>query len=350
MTRALATEICNLFGVKHPIVQTGMGWVAGPRLASATSNAGGLGIIAAATMSLDELDRAISEVKTRTDNPFGVNIRTDQKDTQDRVALIASHQVRVASFAQAPNEKIVSHLKQAGVVTMATIGAARHAKKVEQMGVDCVIAQGGEGGGHTGSIPTSLLIPSVVDAVKIPVIAAGGFYDGRQLVAALALGAAGIAMGTRFLLSSESRVPDEVKERYIASGLLDTVVTTAIDGAPQRVIRTDRVDEMERSGLLSRYLRAIRAAIAFKAISGESLVSLAREARLMRTSQEIPWSQVIMAATAPMLTKAAMVDGDLRVGILPTGQVVGSIGNLPSVQEIIDQVVSEAQECLAKLA
>ena len=348
-SKNLSTRICELFGVRYPIVQTGMGWVAGARLASATSNAGGLGIIAAATMSLGELDEAMSEVARRTDNPYGVNMRTDQADTKDRAKLIASRGVKVVSFAQAPNQALVEQLRQAGVVTVATVGAPRHAIKVASIGVDCVIAQGGEGGGHTGAIPTSLLLPSVVDSVDIPVIGAGGFYDGRGLVAALAYGAQGIAMGTRFLLSLESTVPDVVKAKYLAASLADTVVTTAIDGAPQRVIITEKIRSMEKAGRLAAYLRAIRAARAFQMVSGESFLSLLKEGKSMKSSQELSWSQVIMAASAPMLTKAAMVEGNLKAGILPTGQVVGEIDSLPSVQEIIDSIVVQAEEILEKL-
>ncbi len=239
MTPTIKTPACELFGVEYPIVQTGMGWVAGARLTAATSAAGALGILASATMTLDELRTAIHAVKERTDKPFGVNLRSDQPDVNDRISLIVREGVRVASFAQAPGERLVKQLKDAGVVVMPTVGARRHAEKVAAWGVDAVIAQGGEGGGHTGTVPTSLLLPQVTEAVDIPVLGAGGFFDGRGLIAALAYGAAGIAMGTRFLLTRESTVPDAVKAVYLATPVTGTVVTTAIDGHPQRVIRTD---------------------------------------------------------------------------------------------------------------
>lgn len=156
---ALNTRVCDLFGVEYPIVQTGMGWVAGASLTAATSEAGGLGILAAATMTLDELADAIAKLKDRTTKPFGVNLRADQADIMDRIGLLIRENVKVASFAQAPGEKVIKTLKDAGVVTMPTIGARRHAEKVQAWGVDAVIAQGQEGGGHTGQIPTSILIP-----------------------------------------------------------------------------------------------------------------------------------------------------------------------------------------------
>ena len=248
----IRTPLTELLRIRHPVVQAAMGYVSGPRLAAATSNAGGLGLIASATMSLDELRDAIKETSGRTDAPFGVNLRADAPDAAERVGLIIAGRVPVASFAQAPKPELIAALKDAGVITIASVGARRHAEKVAGWGIDAVIATGGEGGGHIGAVPTSLLIPQVAAAVDIPVIAAGGFFDGRGLVAALAYGAAGIAMGTRFLLTSDSPVADEVKQVYLAAGLDGTVVTTRVDGVPHRVLRTTMVDRLERAGKLSR--------------------------------------------------------------------------------------------------
>ncbi len=346
---ALHTAACDLFGVRYPIVQTGMGWVAGVRLTSATSAAGGLGILASATMTYDELARAVREVRERTDQPFGVNLRADQEDIDQRIALLVRERVRVASFAQAPGERIVKTLKDAGVVTMPTIGARRHAEKVAAWGVDAVIAQGAEGGGHTGEIPTSLLLPQVVDAVAIPVLAAGGFTDGRGLVAALAWGAAGVAMGTRFLLTKESTVPDAVKAVYLGTPVTGTVVTKRVDGYPQRVIRTEVIDHLEQSGRLTALPRALRNAIAFRKLTGTTMRALVKEGLAMKRSQGLTWSQVAMGANAPMLTRATMVEGKLETGILPTGQGVGVIEELPTVEELISRVVDEAEQTLARL-
>jgi NAD(P)H-dependent flavin oxidoreductase YrpB (nitropropane dioxygenase family) len=346
---ALHTPICDLFGVEYPIVQTGMGWVSGARLTSATSSAGGLGILAAATMTRDELETAIREVKQRTDKPFGVNLRADQPDIGDRIALLIREGVRVASFAQAPGERLIKTLVDAGVVTVPTVGARRHAEKVAAWGVDAVIAQGHEGGGHTGSVPTSLLLPQVVDAVDIPVLGAGGFSDGRGLVAALAYGAAGIAMGTRFLLTRESTVPDGIKGRYLETDVNGTVVTRAIDGYPQRVIRTDVVDRLERSGPFARLFRAVGNALRFRKLTSARRRDLMREGLAMHKHQGLTWSQVAMAANAPMLTRASMVEGRAEVGILPTGQVVGVIDELPTVAELIARIVADAEQTLARL-
>ena len=344
----LQTRLTTLFGVRYPIIQTGMGWVANATLTAATANAGGLGIIAAAPMTFEQMRQAIDDVRAATDAPFGVNLRTDAIDIDARVDHLIKAKVRVASFAQAPGEAVVKKLKDAGVVVMPTIGARRHAEKVAQWGVDAVIAQGAEGGGHTGVVPTSILIPQVLDAVDIPVVAAGGIFDGRGLAMALAMGADGVAMGTRFLLTSDSGVPENVKQIYLGTPVTGTVVTKAIDGAPQRVIRTDMVDSLEKSRVLA-FPKAAANALKFRKLTGTSYRDLLREGLAMKKSQDLTWAQLALAANAPMLTKATMVDGHPEVGILPTGQGVGAIDELPSCQELIDRVVAQATAALDRL-
>lgn len=346
----LHTRICELFGVRYPIVQTGMGWVSGVSLTSATSAAGGLGILAAATMTYEQLRDAIAEVKERTQNPFGVNLRADQADIERRVELLIDQRVKVASFAQAPHKKVIAQLKEAGVVTMPTIGAPRHAEKVAEWGVDAVICQGGEGGGHTGSIPTSLLVPSVCDTVELPVVAAGGFFDGRGLIAALAYGASGIAMGTRFLLTKESKVPQEIKDQYLSTNVNGTVVTRAVDGYPQRVIRTRMIDALEKASALTRFPRAAFNALSLMRLTDTSFGELFKEGLAMKQNKSLTWSQLALAANAPMLTKASMVDGRPEAGILPTGQVVGVIDEIPTVAELIGRIMADAEATLARLS
>jgi NAD(P)H-dependent flavin oxidoreductase YrpB (nitropropane dioxygenase family) len=237
------------------------------------------------------------------------------------------------------------------MLVMPTCGARRHAEKVAEMGVDAVIAQGGEGGGHTGAVPTSLLLPSVVDAVgaDIPVLGAGGFADGRGLVAALAWGADGIAMGTRFLLTAESRVPDDVKATYLSTGPTGTVVTTALDGAPQRVIRTELVDRLERTPGALRFPRALAAAWRFRSVTGTSVRDLVREGVAMKRHQDLTWAQVALAANAPMLIRATMVEGRPEVGVMPTGQVAGVVDDVPTVAELLDRIRADAEATLKRL-
>lgn len=339
----LSTRATRLFGVRHPIVQTGMGWVAYPPLAIAVSNSGGLGILAAATLTLKQMRTAIEDIQAGTAEPFGVNLRTDAPDINQRIDALISAGVPIASFAQAPRPEHIARLKQAGIVTVATIGARRHAEKVADWGIDAVMAQGAEGGGHTGSVPTFLLLGQVLDTVDLPVLAAGGIVDGRGLAAALAYGADGVAMGTRFLLSSESLVPQIVKQRYFDADIASTIVSEAIDGAPQRVIRTKLVDRLERAGWLG-VPRALRNALKFRRLTDTSLADLLREGLAMKRRQKLPWRQVIMAANAPLLTKAALVDGHPEVGILPTGMGLGVIDSAQSCAEIIDEMVAAAAQ------
>ena len=382
----IRTPLTELLGIRHPVVQAAMGYVSGPRLAAATSNAGGLGLIASATMSLDELRDAIKETAGRTDAPFGVNLRADAPDAAERIGLIIAGRVPVASFAQAPKPELIATLKDAGVITIASVGARRHAEKAAGWGIDAVIATGREGGGHVGAVPTSLLIPQVAAAVDIPVIAAGGFFDGRGLVAALAYGAAGIAMGTRFLLTSDSPVAEEVKRVYLAAGLDGTVVTRRVDGVPHRVLRTTIVDHLEGTqagaragtqagaragtqagaragtragageGRLSgprrtaALIRSARNAAAFRGVSGLSWREMIRQGRAMRRDTELTWGQVLMAANTPVLLRAAMVDGRADLGLMSSGQVAGLIDDLPSCQELIETIMAEAERCLDRLA
>ncbi|GIH06215.1 2-nitropropane dioxygenase [Rhizocola hellebori] len=345
----MRTRLTDLVGVRYPIVQTGMGYVAGARLTAATANAGGLGIIASATLDLPRLGDAIDEVQRRTDRPFGVNLRADAEDAGERIDMIIGKGVRVASFALAPKPELITKLKDAGVVVIPSVGARRHAEKVAKWGADAVIVQGGEGGGHTGPVPTTLLLPQVVDAVDIPVIAAGGFFDGRGLVAALAYGAAGIAMGTRFLLTSDSPVGDAVKEVYLGKGLTDTLVTTRVDGVPHRVLKTPFVDTLERSGRVAGLARALRNAMAFRKLAGLSVARMLREGQAMKHGRDLTWSQMLMAANTPMLLKAAMVDGRPDLGVMSAGQVVGLLDDLPSCAELIERIMGEAAETLAAL-
>jgi NAD(P)H-dependent flavin oxidoreductase YrpB (nitropropane dioxygenase family) len=344
------TRLTGLLGISCPIIQAGMGYVAGARLAAATSEAGGLGVIASATMSTAELRSAIKEVKERTAGPYGVNLRADAPDAGERIGLIIAEQVPVASFALAPRPELIGRLRDAGVITIASVGARRHAEKVAAWGIDAVIATGGEGGGHTGSVPTSLLIPQVVDAVDIPVIAAGGFFDGRGLVAALAYGAAGIAMGTRFLLTSDSPVADAVKQAYLASDVTGTVVTTRVDGVPHRVLRTPLVERLDRAGRVTGLVRSARNAAAFRGVSGLTWPELIRQGRAMRRGTELTWGQVLMAENTPMLLRAAMVDGRPDLGLMSAGQVAGLIDDLPSCAELIGRIMTEAEQCLSRLA
>ncbi|MFE1768780.1 NAD(P)H-dependent flavin oxidoreductase [Streptomyces angustmyceticus] len=345
----IETPLTRLVGVRHPLVQTGMGWVAGPRLVSAVAEAGALGILASATMTVAQLRAAVREVASRTTAPFGVNLRADAGDAGERVRVLVEEGVRVASFALAPSRELIARLKDAGIVVIPSVGARRHAEKVAAWGADAVLVQGGEGGGHTGSVATTVLLPQVVDAVDIPVVAAGGFFDGRGLVAALAYGASGVAMGTRFLLTSDSTVPRAVQERYLAAGVTDITVTTKVDGLPHRMLRSELVEALERSGRARALLTAVRRAASFRKLSGLSWAQLVRDGLAMKHGRQLTWSQVLLAANTPMLLKASMVDGRTDLGVMASGQVAGLLDDLPACAELVDRIMSEAHAALGTL-
>src|SRR5699024_1493538 len=352
-TPTISTAFTELVGVTHPVVQTGMGWVSGPALTSATANAGGLGILASATMTYDELEHAIIRTKELTDKPFGVNMRADATDAAERIDLLIREGVKVASFALAPKPDLINKLKDHGIVVVPSIGAAKHAVKVASWGADAVVVQGGEGGGHTGGVATSLLLPSVLDALGddgIPVIAAGGYFDGRGLAAALSYGAAGVAMGTRFLLTSDSAVPDSVKQEYLKRGLKDTTVSRKVDGMPHRVLDTQLVNALEKGSYAKGLAAAAKNATEFKSMTGMKWSTIMRDGLAMKKSSDRTWQQIIMAGNTPMLLKAGLVEGDTEAGVLASGQVVGMIDDLPSCAELIDSIMTDAVARIDALA
>jgi len=347
----LHTRFCREFGVRYPIVQTGMGWVSGARLTAATSNAGGLGILAAVTLEPDAMIAAVGKVRSRTDAPFGVNLRPDQPDLPRRLDLLAAERVPVVSFAGGPTAKVIRRVHEAGLRAVVTVGKPRHAEKMLAAGADALLAQGGEGGGHTGDIATTLLLPAVLDVVagRVPVLAAGGFSDGRGLAAAIVWGADGVAMGTRFLLTQDSTVPAAVKQRYLAAGLSDTLVSDAFDGMPMRVLRSEAVAAIEARAWWRRVAQAPIQAAQVRRITGQSWAELAREGLRLRRREGLDLARTARAAQAPLLIRSALVQGDPEHGLLPTGQVTGNLTDLPTVAELITSMVAQARVAAGRI-
>lgn len=347
----LRTIMVERLGCRAPIIQTAMGWVAEPGLVIASSNAGAFGFLGAAVMTPDETRAKIAQVRQGTDRPFGVNFHMFQPGAAEIVELIIANkdQVRAVSFGRGPDAKMISRFKDGGILCVPTVGAVKHALKMEQLGVDMVVVQGGEGGGHTGSVPTTVLLPQVLDAVKIPVISAGGMADGRGLAAALAYGAVGIAMGTRFLLTRESPAPENAKAAYLKAGTDGIVLTTKIDGMPQRMVRTPLVDRIEASGKLGMWLRALEAGAEMKRQTGASWLQMIRAAKGMTAHGEMPLAQAMLSAAAPMLIQKAIVHGDIDHGAMATGVVGGRISEVPSCQELVDRIMAEARTRIAAL-
>lgn len=348
MSDPLRTVLVERLGCRYPIIQTAMGWVAEPPLVIASSEAGAFAFLGAAVMTPDEARTKLLAVRRGTGKPFGVNFHMFQPGADQIVDLVIANreQVRAVSFGRGPDRAMIARFRDAGILCVPTVGAVKHAKKMVELGVDMITVQGGEGGGHTGSVATTVLLPQVLDAVKVPVVASGGFADGRGLAAALAYGAVGIAMGTRFLLTRESPVPGASKDRYLKAATDDIVLTTKLDGIPQRMVRTPLLDRIERSGPVGMWLRAMESGLAMKRQTGASWSELIRAANGMRSHGGLTFAQAMMAASAPMMIQKAVVDGDPDNGVMATGVVGGRITDLPTCAELVDRIMAEARDRL----
>ena len=308
----METRITELLGIQHPIIQGAMSWVSFPPLVAAVSNAGGLGILGAAFMSLDELTENIRRIKDLTDQPFGVNFMADNPRIDELLDVIIEERVRVASYGKGNPRRVIERTRPHGIVNLPTMGAVRHAVRAEQDGADAVIVQGTEGGGHTGFVATSILVPLVAGRLKIPIVAAGGIGSGRGLLAALALGAEGVSMGSRFIVTQEAPVPLHVKRHLVERTEEDTAVTDNFTGVRCRVIRNRFVEDLVE----------------------------------MTNNNADPWE--IMRSGVGKIRKA-YVEGDIEGGSLVFGQVCGLIQEIPTCQELIDTIIREAQEVVQSI-
>ena len=347
----LRTPITEAIGCRYPIMQTAMGWVADADLVIATTRAGGFGFLAGATIAPAELEPEIVKVREATGGSnFGLNFHMFQENAQQCFDLAIRHRLRAVSYGRGPDQKTIQRFKDAGVLCIPTVGAAKHAVKAVQLGADMITIQGGEGGGHTGSVPTSILLPQVLDAVKVPVIAAGGRSTGRSLAAALAAGAAGIAMGTRFLMTTDAPTPAATLRKYVEVDDVTRIrVTTAVDGMRHRLIDNPYLRRLEKAGPIGRLRIALASAWRWKSDTGMTVGHMLGV--LGKALKEDPGalSEVVMAANQPVLLQHSMVEGRPDDGILPSGQVAAAIGELESCREVIEGIAAEATACLAAL-
>jgi NAD(P)H-dependent flavin oxidoreductase YrpB (nitropropane dioxygenase family) len=266
-----------------------------------------------------------------------------QPGAEQIVATLIQKRVKAVSFGRGPDRAMILRFKDAGIRCIPTVGALKHAHKMAALGVDALVVQGGEGGGHTGSVPSTILLPQVLDAVKLPVVAAGGFADGRGLVAALAFGAQGIAMGTRFLMTRDCPVPESTKRRYVLATTDDILVTKRVDGIPQRMIRNETLAGLESANGLSRLLRAVRGASDMKRHTGATWRQMFELLLAQRRGSELSFSQSLYAGIAPALFERAMVGGLPETGLLATGLVAGRLDTLPSCSELLTEIMQDAR-------
>lgn len=334
----MKTKITELFGIEHPIVMSGMTGISVPRLVAAVSNAGGLGILATAGLNMEGVREAIGQIREMTDKPFGANLPLIIPGTDQKAKILIEEKVPVINYTLGNGKGLVEAVHAYGGKLVATVTTHKHAVSAQKNGADALIVTGHEAAAHGGEATSLVLVPGIVDAVSIPVIAAGGFSDGRGLAAALALGAEGVAMGTRFMNTLESPAHDNMKRLSREKELYDTVYSERIDGLPCRALRTKGADKLIRSRLflLTAIFRSREAARAFgfpwiKMAAGILLSGYQRSKQLARMAN----------AFRPI--QLSMETGDLNKGVFLMGQVTGNIRETLSVGQVVADIMAGAQ-------
>ena len=307
----MKTKITELLGIEYPIIQGGMAWVAEHNLAAAVSNAGGLGLIGAASAPPEIVREEIKKCKELTDKPFGVNVMLLNPNADEVAKIVVEEGVKVVTTGAGSPSKYMSMWKEAGVVVIPVVASVAMAKMMERAGADAVVAEGMESGGHIGQTTTMALLPQVVDAVNIPVIGAGGIADGRGVAAAFMLGAEAVQMGTRFVVADESIVHDNYKDKIVKASDIDSVVTGTSTGHPVRSLRNKMTKE---------YLRLEKESADFMELEKLTLGSL----------------------------RNAVIDGDIVNGTVMAGQIAGLIKERQTCKEIIEEIMNGAEALLGK--
>lgn len=305
----MQTDITKLLGIEYPIIQGGMAWVAEHHLAAAVSEAGGLGLIGGANAPAEVVRNEIREARKLTSKPFGVNVMLMSPHAEDIAKVVVEEGIKVVTTGAGSPEKYMKMWKEAGIVVIPVVASVALARRMERTGADAVVAEGTESGGHIGEATTMTLVPQVVDAVNIPVIAAGGIADGRGLAASFMLGAKAVQMGTRFVVADESIVSEAYKDRVIAAKDIDSAVTGRSHGHPVRSLRnamTREYSKLEAEG---------------------------------KSFEELEY------LTLGTLRKAVM-EGDIVHGTVMAGQIAGLVSKKQSAKEIIDEIMSEATNLL----
>jgi len=308
----LKTAICDLFGIEHPIIQGGMAHLGTAELVSAVSNAGGLGIIGAGYYQPGWVRQQIQLTKQQTSKPFGVNIPLTSPFTEQVIEVVLEEKVAVITTGAGNPETYIPRFKQAGIKVIPVVASVALAKRLERAGVDVIVAEGTESGGHIGETTTMVLVPQVVDSIQIPVVAAGGIGDGRGLAAALALGAQGIQMGTRFVCSDECIAHPSYKQKIREADDSSTVVTGETTGLPLRSLQNQLTDQflaLEKAGA-----------------SKEELELFDRGRMYL-----------------------GLIEGDIEEGSLLAGQIAGLIKEIKPVRVIIEEIVAEAETIITGL-
>jgi enoyl-[acyl-carrier protein] reductase II len=335
----MKTRITELFGIEHPILLSGMRWISTPELVAAVCNAGGLGILATGVLSGEQTRDYIRRTRELTDRPFAANATLYFPGAERNARILLEEQVPIINYSLGKGDWIAAAAREYGGKVVATVTTHKHALAAQRDGADALIVTGHEAAGHGGAVTSLVLVPSIVDAVEIPVIAAGGFGDGRGLAAALALGAAGVAMGTRFMNTRESPVHESAKQLSIERQVYDTVYTSRVDDLPARVVKNQ-----DASRIIKRPLNFISAMISSREIArmlGFSWGKLALGVLLSGPANALRMARMARGFKA---FRIGTTTGDDKHGVLPLGQVTGLLSDTPPVAEVIARIITEAEQ------
>ncbi|HLZ19016.1 MAG TPA: nitronate monooxygenase [Smithellaceae bacterium] len=340
----MKTRLTEMVGIKYPIVLSGMSWISVPKMVAAVSNAGGLGILATGPLNAAQTREAIREIRKLTDKPFGANASLMFPGAAENAKVLLKEQVPVINFALGKGDWIVKEAHKYGGKVFATVVNLKHAKRAEDFGTDAVIATGQEAAAHGEDVTSMVLIPHLAENLKIPVIGAGGFADGRGLAAALALGAEGVAMGTRLMTTKESPLHENYKKMTQEKEVYDTLFSKRFDGILCRVMKTDAAKKAVKTGLSwpaaffnSQDIARQLGVPYFKLFVGVLLSGYGNA------------KQLAYMANAFKAIRVATEDGDSKTGVLPVGQVQGLIHDLPTVAELFERLVKEAKVAQGKV-
>lgn len=343
----LKTRMTEMFKIEHPIMLAGMNWITEPKLVSAVCNSGGLGILAVARCTPKETRELIRQIKDMTDKPFGINQILVGPGAKENIAIAIEEKVPIINYSLG-KPWFINDVHSYGGKVVGTIAIAKHAAKAVELGCDALVVTGHEAAAHGAAATSMVLIPLVASMVKVPLIAAGGFYDGRGLAAALALGADGISMGSRFMVVKESMVHDNFKKLCLQATEQDTLYSNVFDGMDGRVLKTKEAEAMMKKGFP--VVEAFKGAMLVKKIlklSNMKMIGLALE--MMRAEDGHPLMVMARQAVGNMKHMKALVEGDVEGGILFAGQCCGGIQDIPATKELIDRVIREAEATLARI-
>ncbi len=338
----MKTRMTELLGIKHPIMLAGMAFVSLPKLVAAVSNAGGIGMLNSVAYTPDQIKDVIRQVKSLTDKPFGVNATLIFPNAKENLEVALEEKVPIINFALGKGDWIIKAVHTYGGKVLATVAIEKHARRAEMDGVDALVVTGHEAAAHGAEVGTLVLIPSIARQSKLPIIAAGGFCDGRGLAAALVLGAEGISMGTRFMLTQECDMHQKAKEISLKATMEDTICSEKIDGLPGRWLKNPAA--MKMAGGRPSLLQGLSSALQIKRMIDVPFFKLFLGGLRQRGVQDLARQALSLKGL-----QVAIDNGDLETGVLPMSQAIGLIKDIPTCKEVIERTVSEAQELVEAL-